>query len=755
MYYFVILNIFFSSLLFSQTTLRGFVTNKKTTEKLQGVSIFINNTFITTTNHNGFFSCPLSTDSTNIEVRLLGYKTIQKNIIIENKKIIDVFFPLEEQTIELDPISITAKKNETTVHTIATQHISLQELKNTPSLGEPDPVHIAQMVPGVTAATSALFSQIYVRGGNFDETLIALDNIPIYNPYHFSGIFGAINSDIVYDETLYLSNYPVNFGEHLSGILSLNTKNDIASFYKGSASLGLVSSKAYLEGPFGKGKFIIAGKKTYIDMIAKAFVQEDPYYFYDLFAKLSLPISEKNTLNFSSFYSRDYYNPFFKKSIDEYEPIRWGNKIYNAVWKHTNENFTIAGNLYYTNASLGGNGRNYSIFYEKNLNDVLQSLSITNSITEYGAKAEATVQLSHHSILVGIESKKQILDYNWDIHWESFSDGESLFLPKPSSFFDYADDTFFYNTKTQLHTFYIADEIQPREDVSLIVGARTSYLQSLDRTLFSPFLKAHYHYSPELSFYAGFGTYFQHLFVLKEDRDGYGIFAPYTIYFLAKNKKELGISEHYLAALQWNPNNDISLLVEGYFKNRKNIASTYNIINNKYRFEDGYSTGIDMTLKKYEGMFQGWISYSLARTIKDNGNYLYFAHYDRTHTFKMYGTVQIADFLTFNSFWTYSSGVPYTGTLGKFVKEEEVFFWWDSVHTQYSWQSIKGQKNFSRVFPYHRWDIGVTGNFIWGNVLVIPYIHIFNMYDPIASVFKLPIAEAPFPFPTFGVTVEF
>ena len=68
--------------------------------------------------------------------------------------------------------------------------------------------------------------------------------------------------------------------------------------YNVDATLGLLTSKATIEGPIIKDKmsFIVSARRTYIDLIVKPFLPSSTdlsLYFYDLNAKINYKISEK------------------------------------------------------------------------------------------------------------------------------------------------------------------------------------------------------------------------------------------------------------------------------------------------------------------------------------------------------------------------------------------------------------------------------------------------------------------------------
>ena len=75
--------------------------------------------------------------------------------------------------------------------------------------------------------------------------------------------------------------------------------------------IGLLSSRLTLQGPLEKNKssFIISGRRTYVDVLSKPFLNKDNpdtgepnpfsgsgYYFYDLTTKINYKISDKDRI---------------------------------------------------------------------------------------------------------------------------------------------------------------------------------------------------------------------------------------------------------------------------------------------------------------------------------------------------------------------------------------------------------------------------------------------------------------------------
>ena len=99
----------------------------------------------------------------------------------------------------LDEVVVVSRLEAPQVQTaeIGARKVTAEEVRNTPALfGEPDVIKALQSQPGVAEGTEGL-AGMYVHGGNADENLYMLDNVPLYQVNHFAGLFSAFNTDII------------------------------------------------------------------------------------------------------------------------------------------------------------------------------------------------------------------------------------------------------------------------------------------------------------------------------------------------------------------------------------------------------------------------------------------------------------------------------------------------------------------------------------------------------------------------------
>src|SRR5690606_32675311 len=105
---------------------------------------------------------------------------------------------------------------------------------------------------------------------------------------HLLGFFSVFNGDVVNDVEVIKGGMPAEYGGRLSSIVNVNTREGDMKSFKGSGGVGLISSRFTAEGPIKKEKasYLISGRRTYIDQVAKPFLPDslkgNNLYFYDL-----------------------------------------------------------------------------------------------------------------------------------------------------------------------------------------------------------------------------------------------------------------------------------------------------------------------------------------------------------------------------------------------------------------------------------------------------------------------------------------
>ena len=295
---------FISSFSQEKFTISGYVTDANTGENIIGVNVFCKNLNLgVITNTYGYYSLTLPKGNHEVHYSFIGY-TSQKNNINLNKNIVANinFKPL---AIDLQEVTVSGQKSIVENTQTSIIEVPIEQIKNIPALlGEVDVLKAIQLLPGVQSSEGS--SGFYVRGGGPDQNLILLDGVPVYNASHIGGLFSVFNADAIKSVRLTKGGFPARFGGRLSSVLQIDMKEGNLKKYNVDATLGLLTSKATIEGPIIKDKmsFIVSARRTYIDLIVRPFLPSSTdlsLYFYDLNAKINYKISEKDRIYLSAY----------------------------------------------------------------------------------------------------------------------------------------------------------------------------------------------------------------------------------------------------------------------------------------------------------------------------------------------------------------------------------------------------------------------------------------------------------------------
>ena len=236
----------------AQHTITGTVTDAKTGETLIGATIYDTLSHKgTVTNQHGRYSLTLKSDTAVIRISFVGCETQFHSIALNANHRIDAKL-ISSHTLK--EVRVVGERVEHIESSIPSRiEIPVEQVKAMPMLfGETDVIKAIQLLPGVQNGSEGT-AGMYVRGGGPDENLFLLDGIPMYNVNHLGGFFSAFNSDAVKNIQLYKGSFPARFGSRLSSVLDITTNNGNDKEYHGGVSIGLISAKAYVEGPIVKG----------------------------------------------------------------------------------------------------------------------------------------------------------------------------------------------------------------------------------------------------------------------------------------------------------------------------------------------------------------------------------------------------------------------------------------------------------------------------------------------------------------------
>lgn len=135
-------------------------------------------------------------------------------------------------------------------------------------LGESDVIKNLQMQPGVSSAQEG-FAGLNVHGGDFDENLYLLDNVPLYQVNHFGGLLSAFNTDAIRYVDFFKTSIPAQYDGRLSSVLDVKTRTGNSEHFSGKFRLGLTSGALSAEGPIGhRTTYAVALRRSWFEVLS-------------------------------------------------------------------------------------------------------------------------------------------------------------------------------------------------------------------------------------------------------------------------------------------------------------------------------------------------------------------------------------------------------------------------------------------------------------------------------------------------------
>lgn len=295
---------------YQQTTVKGIVIDS-VGHPLESVSIsLLNTTKGTYTDKQGTFSLSIFTDSTEYTIvfSLVGYKT-EKRIIKCDREFLTVNVTLYEDIKKIKDITIRSDRS---IVEPSLTNIPIKNIHLLPSASGSFEA-ILKTMPGVSS-NNELSSQYSVRGGNFDENLVYVNDIEIYRPFLIrSGQqegLSFINSDLTSSIRFSTGGFSATYGDKMSSVLDINYKKPVLN--SGSVNLGLLTSSLHYEGISKNRKFSYLFGTRYKSsrLMLKTLDAKGDYQpvFADIQSLLSYRTGDNSILSLLGTYSSNTYN---------------------------------------------------------------------------------------------------------------------------------------------------------------------------------------------------------------------------------------------------------------------------------------------------------------------------------------------------------------------------------------------------------------------------------------------------------------
>lgn len=686
-------------------TIRGTVYNKDNGDPMIFTNVYLEGTTRgTTTDVNGFYTIPKIPLGDYVLISTtLGYDTARFDVsITRDGQVISQNVFIAETEVQLQTVQISAAREERQNDVkVSTVKITTEEITKIPSVGgEPDLAQYLQVMPGIIF-TGDQGGQLYIRGGSPVQTLVLLDGLIVYNPFHSIGLFSVFETDIIKNVEVMTGGFSAEYGGRVSAVMDIRTQDGNKKNISGKISANPFMSKAILNGPLMKQRddgssltYVLSARYSYLDRTSRAlypWVEGDdgiPFSFGDYYGKLSYNAGRGSKISLFGFQFTDNAN---YRGIADYS------------WK------------------AFGLGTNF-IIVPNNANTIFNG---TIGYSNYDIKLEEAESRPRESFVGGFNIrlgftyfvKAGQLDYGFNVN--GFRT-DYRFFNKLGTIAEQTQNT------TELGA-YLKFKKNINKKFIIEPGLRFDYYASLSTASFEPRLGMKYNITDWLRLKFAGGMYSQNLISSRADRDVVDLFNG----FLSGPEEDLTRPNgedarhrlqkafHLIGGMELDLAKNILVNVEPYYKRFTQLIS---VNRNKqfpeesdFMLETGNAWGVDFLVQYNMNNVFLMASYSLALVERTDENQTYNPHYDRRHNVNLVASYKFGknDLWEASGRWNLGSGFPFTRTQAFY---EDISFD-NGIGTDYS--TINGnlgvlyedELNAGRLPYYHRLDLSLKKTF--------------------------------------------
>ncbi len=590
-----------------------------------------------TTNDSGYFRIKVPAGkSFALVFSYSGFIDLQKNFYLSDEEEEKITVQLERGSKTLQTVVVSDDKGRT--------ETGLTKINPKNALTLPSTTGgVEALIKILVGSNNELTSQYSVRGGNYDENLIYINDFEIFRPYlvrsgQQEGL-SFINPELAKNVNFYNSGFQAKYGDKMSSVLDIQYKKPTG--FSGSAYVSLLEQGLHLQGTAKKGRlsYLIGIRNRSNKNLLQSQETLGSYIpsSSDVQATVNYRLTEKTEIEFLGTYSvtkfslfpesaqktTSVFSPFFTanlgldiyfegQEIDNYKTnliglsiVHTPNKKLKLKWmvsrfqNKENENFDIAGSYLFGDRDFDNTSSTYGQIVNPLGAGYYQNYGRNElNINVYNATLKGSYSTGKHVIQFGNSiDQTNITDRLKEWEYQD-SAGYSLpYNPPQLNLFKSLNST--ANLSIQKYSGYIQDNIRlgkNNKDISLQAGVRYNYNSLNNEFLLSPRMQLSWkpQWKKDMVLKLAAGAYHQPAFYRELRRyDG-------SLNTHVKAQK----SYQFVAGMDYNfkglGNRPFRITTEAYYKSMSSV-NVYDIDNVKIRYAGNndakaYTTGIEARL---------------------------------------------------------------------------------------------------------------------------------------------------------------
>ena len=548
----------------SDANIYGHVIDKEFKEHMAGVTIFLKGTTIgTTTDDTGHYYLKNLPEGTfTVVMKYIGFKTMEKKVVLKKGTTIEVNFEAEEETMSLDDVVVSANRNETT-RRMAPSLVNVLDSKMFETTHTTTLADGLNFQPGVRVENNCQncgFQQVRINGLDGPYTQILMDSRPIFSA--LTGVYGIeqIPANMIERVEVVRGGGSALFGSSaVAGTINIITKEPLKNSAQIAHSLTMIGGSRPDNNTTFNASLVTDDHKAGIYVFGQN--RHRSSYDHDGDGFTELGKIDAKTLGFRSYIKTSTYS----KLTFEYHNIRRGGNLLDLPPHETDITEQ-------TDHIINGGGLKFDLFskdYKHRLN-VYTSAQHTKRESYYGAGFDPDAYGSTKGMtFVGGAQ----YSYSWD---------KCLFMPAEFTggaeynYDDLQDKMLGYN-RTIAQTVHIGSLFLQNEWKNqywgFLIGGRFDKHNLINHVIFSPRANLRYNPSENINFRLSYSSGFRAPQAFDEDLHITAVGGDVALIQLDPNLKEeksqsLSASVDYYH--RFGPV-QVNFLAEGFYNDLKNV----------------------------------------------------------------------------------------------------------------------------------------------------------------------------------------
>jgi hypothetical protein len=599
-----------------------------------------------------------------------------------------------QMQFDLDGIEILVKREALNTGDRQTYSLSLKSIEQLPQLfGSTDALRTLQLLPGVQTVGEAS-SGLYIEGCNPSQTLVLLDNAPVFNPVHLGGFFSVFNNDHFKDFHLHKNFISAEYGGRLAAVLIVNSNTDIPERIRSDVNVSILMSNATVRVPLNqKSAIALSGRISYVNPLLDLLTSGGGltprsqkqanlrYNFYDL--NLGYYYSHgKNEWKFSLYTGQDKaIMNLTEQYLSGY--LQWENTTASLNWKH----------------KMGANNLNQTLYYSSYGDDFSLALGLMSHINflsflqEVGYKNRLSFETKKLKYSFGLEGLYRSLEpQSLDVSY--FSNSNQVLSVNSSEAALFGELTYPFSTKLKAtlgmrRSMYFYNDSLSNVETFAAYEPRFNLSYDMSQTLklsFSAQQQVQY-LNQVMNSTIGFPTNF---WIQASDEVPYQKSQSVS---LGMEKQLFDYEYKFLGNVFYrrlhNQFESIGRIIDMIQKDISQVS--------RFRTGNGDNYGMGLLFQKKYDNLTGWVGYTLSWAWRkfDEFDKKTPAINDRRHDLNLVLTYDTREKWVFSTSFVLASGTPTTFSKGVYLIGEMPM----NLYAEY---------NSNRLPAYHRLDVSAT-----------------------------------------------